>query len=85
MNKSLLEKLRSENKQKLIDVFNLTARWYEKFAEKIRNDEMLTDDDWGEMNNDTLIDVSYVDEDGKERLVSLSYLFCKGIEEDCHE
>ncbi len=85
MNKLLLEKLRSENKQKLIDVFNLNARWYEKFAEKIRNDEMLTDDDWGQMNNDTLIDVPYVDEHGEEQLVSLSYLFCKGIEEDCHE
>lgn len=80
MTREILEKLRTENKQFAIDILNKTAEWYKYFAERIRKDEFLTDADWGNMNDETLINVEYVDENGEKNLISFTYIFSKEIE-----
>ena len=85
MTKELLEKLRNEHREQTIKVFNKNADWYKRFAEKISKGELLTDNDWKEMNEETLIYIKYVNENGENDEIELSWLFSKGFEDELLE
>lgn len=85
MTKALLEKLRKEHREQMIDIFNKNAEWYKRFADKISKGELLTDNDWKDMNDETLIDVSYIDECGNSCYTAINYIFGKEIEDECEE
>ena len=75
MTKEILEKLRKEHKQEMIDFLLRIHEIYRNFADKINNDEILTKEDWQELCDCSMKTVWYKDEDGDEDTVFLDDIF----------
>lgn len=82
MTKSILELLRNKYRSKMIDVYKKTAKYYENFADKISKGEILTEHDFKELNDNTLLYIPYINENGDDDYISLDWIFSEGIEDD---
>ena len=80
MTKELLETLRNEYRQEMVDVFNNTAELYKEFAERIANGEILTKEDWKQMVNTSMKEILYEDEDDTNTIY-LDNLFHEDFDE----
>lgn len=78
MTKKGLEALRNENRQKAVEMYHDTARYFEKFAGIVEAGGLLKDSDWGELNDVQFAEVPF--EGGMK--VSLCWLFSDGVNDE---
>lgn len=75
MNDKQITELRKQYKDGMISNFKKIAEFYNSFAEKIKNDELISDNENDELTKLLCEKITFINDDGKTEIMYMNNLF----------